>query len=59
MNDISKINEKAEALLVKISVPNDVLFYFLDNEILYLDYKKDSWALGDTKEIENFQFSMP
>ena len=54
MNDISKINEKAEALLVKISVPNDVLFYFLDNEILYLDYKKDSWALGDTKKIENF-----
>ena len=56
MNDINKTNEKAKAkaLLDKINVPNDVLFYFVDNELLYLDYKKNSWALGDIKEIENF-----
>jgi len=34
----------------KINIPNDVLFYFVDNEILYLDYKKDTWVLGDIKD---------
>ena len=34
----------------KIDVPNDVLFYFVVNEILYLDYKKDTWVLGDIKD---------
>ena len=42
----------------KINVPNDVLFYFVDNELLYLDYKIDTWALGDIKENENI-FVMP
>ena len=48
----------ALSLKEKISVPNDALFYFVDNEILYLDYKKDSWALGDIKENE-YIFIMP
>ena len=48
----------ALSLKEKINVPNDILFYFLDNEILFLDYKKDSWALGDIKENENI-FVMP
>ena len=28
-------------------VPSDTLFIFMGEEFLYLDYKKDTWAMGD------------
>ena len=28
-------------------VPSDTLFVFMGEEFLYLDYKKDTWAMGD------------
>ena len=37
----------------KREVPNDVLFVFIENEILFLDYKKDTWDLGDVTYPED------
>ena len=28
-------------------VPSDTLFIFMGEEFLYLDYKNDTWAMGD------------
>jgi hypothetical protein len=50
INDAEKIKENAKNLKEKRMVPNDVLFFFIENEILYLDYKRYSWNIGD---IEN------
>ena len=32
--------------------PKDTLCVFVDQEILYLDFQKDTWALGDIKQID-------
>jgi hypothetical protein len=31
--------------------PKDTLFVFLGEEFLYLDYQKDTWAMGDVEYI--------
>ncbi len=41
-------------------VPDDTLFVFTNNEFLYLDFKKDTWALGDVQYIDGSPaFVMP
>lgn len=33
-------------------MPKDTLCIFIDQEILYLDFSKDTWALGDIKQLD-------
>lgn len=33
-------------------VPSDTLFVFMGEEFLYLDYKKDTWAMGDVDYVQ-------
>jgi hypothetical protein len=40
--------------------PTDTLFVFLGEEFLYLDYKKDTWAMGDVNYVQGqAQFTLP
>lgn len=41
-------------------VPEDTLFVFMGEEFLYLDYKKDTWAMGDVEYVKGqATFTLP
>lgn len=40
--------------------PKDTFFVFMGHEYLYLDYDKDTWALGDVQQVDGMStFTMP
>jgi hypothetical protein len=36
----------------EIYVPKDTTFVFMGQEFLYLDYNKDTWAMGDVNYVD-------
>ena len=41
-------------------IPSDTLFVFANTEFLYLDFNKDTWAIGDVKYLDGSPtFFMP
>jgi hypothetical protein len=42
MKDMYDLKEKDERF-----VPDDTLFVFVNSDFLYLDFKKNTWAIGD------------
>lgn len=45
--DLGEIMKKSE-----IYVPKDTTFVFMGQEFLYLDYNKDTWAMGDVNYVD-------